>query len=369
VVERIIGYLDPLSCWLLFSWVGKQFMLRPTVVDLGRIPAGGAVRGTIDRAGGARILIIDPLHVETMDRLSRMHEVKYLPRLTADNLAELVVWPDVLVVRSGHAIDGALLDRAKRLSLVVRAGAGADNLDLDWARQLGIAACNVPNASAASVAEHTIALLLAASRRLREAFLGARKEDLIGTELSGRTLAIVGYGAIGAKVGQLARAFGMHVAAVAREWPPERLSKVRACGVEPMSLAEAFKVADAVSIHLPLVPETRGLVGSELLSRLHGGLVVNVGRSGVLCHKALLAALEAGNVLAAASDVVDANDTSEALAQHPRFVATPHIGAMTDQAQRRVGLAVEEALAAFLAGDPLPNSLFEPTNSKGAACA
>lgn len=299
----------------------------------------------------AKVLILDPLHSKIVSRLSSAHEVRYLPSLLPRDLEELGDWPEVLIVRSGHRITGALLDRASSLRLVIRAGSGSDNIDLQRAADLGLTVCNVPDASTVTVAEYTLALLLAAARRVPEALAGARKEDLLGVEMRGKTLGILGYGAIGRAVGELGTGLGMRVLAVVRTPCPERARDAARRGVELVSLEEAFSVSDAVTIHVPLGPDTQRMVAEEQLSQLRGGIVVNVARSGVLCHHSLLRELQRGRVVAAASDVVEAQDAPSDLLSHPRFIWTPHIGAMTDDAQLRVAAAAEDALSAFLAGD------------------
>lgn len=267
-----------------------------------------------------------------------------------------------LVVRSATKVDAELIEAAPSLRVVGRAGTGTDNIDLTAATAAGILVVNAPHANALSVAEHTMALLLALARRVPEGDRTVRsggweRSRLRGVELAGKSLGIVGLGKIGALVAERARAFGMRLLAYDPFVSGERIAGLGAEAVE--RLEHLFEAVDFVTLHVPLTPQTRGLVGSSILEKARPGLrLVNTSRGGVVDEAALAAAIRSGRVAGAALDVFAAEPpTASPLLTLPQVVVTPHVGASTAEAQDRAGREVAVAVAAALRGELVPTAV------------
>jgi phosphoglycerate dehydrogenase-like enzyme len=238
---------------------------------------------------------------------------------------------------------------------VVRAGTGLDNVDVAAARERSVMVSNTPTANSVSVAELVFGLVLALERHLVEAVSYLRrghweKTRYAGREIAGRTLGLLGFGAIGRAVAVRARAFEMPVIAcdpLLTTWPAEY------AWAKPVSRDELFAGADILSIHVPLTPETRGAVGGrELALMRRDAILVHAARGGVVDEGALLAALQAGALRGAALDVFEHEPPFTAgtpggehpLLALPNVIATPHLGAATAEAQRRAGMEAAEIM-------------------------
>jgi D-3-phosphoglycerate dehydrogenase len=249
--------------------------------------------------------------------------------------------------------DGALMDMAPELKVIARHGIGTDNVDLAAATARGIVVCNTPDAPTIPTAEHTIALLLAAARRVTHSerlLRAAAMQDYFGAhdglELAGRTLAVVGLGRIGGRVATVARALGMRVVGFDPPVPPERFA---ALGVERAEMLEAaLAQADAVTLHLPLTPASYHLLDAAMLARIKpGAILVNCARGGLVDEAALLEALESGRLRGAALDVfeVEPPPPDHPLLRRDDVVCTPHLGGSSDLSKERlVRAAIEQAL-------------------------
>ena len=303
-----------------------------------------------------RILIADPLEKSGIDILrSAGAEVTVVESADRPRLKELIADADALVVRSATKATRELLAAAPKLKVVGRAGIGVDNVDVPAATELGVLVVNAPTANVMSAVEHTFALLLALARHIPAADASMKRGEwdrktFKGVELQGKTLGLVGFGKIGQRVGARARAFEMEVIFVD---PAIDAARGRQLGAEKVTVDELVERADVVSFHCPLNPGTRGILGAERIARLRkGALVVNCGRGGVVDETALLAALESGHLAGAALDVYEQEPPNRPeLARHPRVVATPHIGAQTDEAQERIAVETANMVIAALAGD------------------
>ncbi|GAA3668296.1 NAD(P)-dependent oxidoreductase [Microbacterium marinilacus] len=245
-------------------------------------------------------------------------------------------------------VDGDMMRRAPRLRIVARHGAGADTVDQQTAAQLGIRVTTTPGANSRAVAEHAVALLLAVRRGIGVAAREGAAADralLTGRELGGATLGLLGFGRIAREVARIARdGFGMRVLAHDPFAPAEAFA---AAGVESASLARISQESDAVSVHIPLTAETRGVVGAGFLGRLPpGAVVVNTSRGGVVDEDALLSAIASGHLAGAGLDVttVEPLPGDHPLRRHPQVVVTPHVGGQTAEAMRRVALEAADAL-------------------------
>jgi len=303
-----------------------------------------------------KVLVTDPADKAALERIRAAgHEVVEKSGLQGAELARALDGFQALLVRGATKVTAEVLRGAPSLEVVVRAGTGLDNVDVAAARERGVAVHNTPAANSISVAELTLGLIVAFERHVAPAAadLAAgrwEKTRFAGRELSGRRLGLVGFGRIGREVALRARAFEMEVVAcdpVLTEWP-RAFEWVRA-----LPLDELLAASDIVSLHLPLLPETRNRIGARELGLMRkDAVLVNAARGGIVDEAALLAALQGGRLRGAVLDVfaVEPPGASPLLAL-PNVLATPHLGASTAEAQRRAGdeaaAILVEALAAL----------------------
>jgi len=265
---------------------------------------------------------------------------------------------DAVIVRSRTKITADVLAAAQRLKVVGRAGVGVDNIDLEAAKARGITVVNAPQASTQAVAELAIGLMFALARRIPEADAGMKrgewlKKQLTGTELHGKTLGVVGMGRIGSRVGALAKALGMEIIGYDPLIPAEEIARR---GATPVAeLTDLYAQADVITLHVPLTPQTRGMVNAEAFAQMKPGvLLICAARGGVIDEDALYHALESGQVGGAGLDVFAQEPPGASrLVTHPRVVATPHIGAQTREAQTRVATDIATEVLAALKGEKL----------------
>ncbi len=259
---------------------------------------------------------------------------------------------DALIVRNRTRVDAALLDAAPRLRVVGRLGVGTDNLAMDELAARGIAVHIATGANAVSVAEHVIGAVLVLSRpalRATEQVIAGAwpREALIGRELAGRTLGLLGLGATARAVAQRALALGMQVVAsdpVITDGGPR---------VRMVDLEELLPLADVVSVHAPLLDSTRGLIDADAIARMPAGaIVVDTSRGGIVVHDAVIAALRSGHLAGAALDVFEEEPlTAELAARYarvPGLLLTPHLAGVTHESNVRVSEVVADAIAAEL---------------------
>jgi D-3-phosphoglycerate dehydrogenase len=301
-----------------------------------------------------RILIADSLDPAGLELLQKAGvEIHQLQKEERDRLPEILVDFDALIVRSTTRVTADLLRAGKRLKVVGRAGIGVDNVDVAAATQLGILVVNAPTANLVSATEHTFALLLSLARRVPAADAsmkaGEWNRKLTGVELQGKTLGIVGFGRIGQRVADRGRGFAMEIVAYDPFLDPAAARKLQ---VELLPLEDLLRRSDMVTLHTPLSPETRNLIGRERLALMKkGALLVNCARGGIVDEEALLEALESGLLGGAALDVfAEEPPTDLRLVRHPKVVATPHLGAQTHEAQERISRETAEMVLAALAG-------------------
>ncbi|WP_028066589.1 C-terminal binding protein [Solirubrobacter soli] len=271
---------------------------------------------------------------------------------------DLAIERDAVAILAGPIIplDRAHLSRLETCRAIVRYGVGLDNVDIDSAQELGIAVGNVPEYGHEEISNHAIALLLGLSRKLFE-FDAAVRRGGTGipapqsvARLSQRTLGLVGYGRIGRRVAEKARAFGLEVVA----YDPYAAT---ADGVELLGLDELLRRADILSLHVPLTPETRHMIGARELARLApGSLVINIGRGGLVDEDALVAALHSGHIAGAALDVTEIEPLplSSALLDAPNVILTPHVAWVSEVALSDLKrLTAENALRLIGAREPV----------------
>jgi D-3-phosphoglycerate dehydrogenase len=309
-----------------------------------------------------RVVIAEEIAAAGQDLLAEACEVDLAVGATRRALLARLTGAAALVVRSATRVDAALIAAAPSLRVIGRAGTGTANIDLDAAPRAGVLVVNAPSANAVSAAEHTMALMLALARRIPEADRSLRaggweRGHLMGVELSGKTLGIVGLGRVGSEVAQRAGAFGMHLVGYDPFVSPER---GRAMGVEMTSrLEELMAQSDFVTLHVPLTAGTEGFIGTAALEAARPGLrLVNAARGALVDEAALEAAIRSGRVAGAALDVFSHEPpVGSPLLGLPQVIATPHLGASTAEAQQRAGVEVAAAIIAALRGDLVPTAV------------
>jgi D-3-phosphoglycerate dehydrogenase len=264
---------------------------------------------------------------------------------------------DALIVRSATQVDADLLQQAPRLQVIGRAGVGVDNIDLQMAQEKGIIVVNAPEAASQAVAEHALGLMLALARRISAADASMRagqweKKQFKGVELGGKVLGILGVGRIGALLAENARNLGMQTIGYDALLTKE---EVQNRGVQPVSMDEVLRQSDFLSLHVPLSDETRGIIDADALASMKSrAYLISTARGGVVDEGALLRALDDGQLAGAALDVFEHEPPLDwALVRHPAVVTTPHIAAMTDEAQRRAAIGVAQEVLSALQGKSL----------------
>lgn len=264
-------------------------------------------------------------------------EVAYRPEITPDELDEAIAEAEAVFVRSRTQLRRQTLARAPRLRVVGRAGTGLDNIDVAYAESRGVRVLNTPGANANAVAELTLALMLMLARRVLPGVDSVRAGSpakLKGVELAGKTLGLVGFGNIGRLVAALARGFGMETIAhdplISLDQVPEALRVVPLCGLD-----ELIRQSDFISLHVPALDSTCGMVDAAFLSGCKpGAYLINTARAELVETQAVQTALEEGRLAGYATDLPESAGT---LLEHPNAIITPHIGASTQESQRRAG--------------------------------
>ena len=272
-----------------------------------------------------------------------------------------------LGVQLTTAVDEALLARLPALEIVADYAVGYDNVDLPAAARRGVAVTHTPDVLTDATADLTWALILAVARRLLEAdrlarsgqWAGWHPRQLLGRELTGGTLAILGLGRIGEAVARPGRAFGMRVG---DRSPSARPPREREREARRLELREALGVADVVSIHLPLTDETRHLLDAQRLAHMRSdAILVNTARGPIVDEEALADALEGGRLLGAGLDVHEREpDVHPRLAASPRTVLLPHVGSATVATRERMAEVVARNLRAVIGGEPPPDPVPGP---------
>lgn len=316
----------------------------------------------------ARVLVTEPIDEAGLALLAAEHEVVHRPGCSPEELLALIPDFEALVVRSATAVTAEVLSAGHRLLVVGRAGVGVNNIDVDAATARGIVVVNVPDGNTIAATEQTFALLLALARRVPDAVASLRagrwdRQAFVGTELRGKTLGVVGLGRIGQEVARRAQAFGMAVCGYDPFLPAERAEAV---GIRFLPMAEVVATCDVLTVHTPLTPETRGMIGErELTAMKPGALVLNCARGGIIDERALRAALESGHLGGAAIDVFEEEPAADnPLVRLPNVVATPHLGASTREAQSTSAVEVARYVRAVLAGAPVQTAVNLPALSE-----
>lgn len=301
-----------------------------------------------------RVLITDSLSAAGLEVLKQSPEIEIDVRsgLSPEEVREALHEADGIIIRSATKLTAAILKGQPRLKAIVRAGVGVDNIDLPAATREGIVVMNTPAGNTTSTAEHTIAMMMALSRNIGRAAASMRegkweRSKFTGTQLAGKTLAILGLGRIGQAVAQRARGLEMRVLGYDPFLSAERAGEQ---GIELFRDIDAMIAdCDYLTVHTPLTNETRGVINAERLGRMKKGVrVINCARGGIIDENDLAEALKSGHVAGAALDVfLQEPPVSSPLPGLPNVLCTPHLGASTDEAQELVAIEAAEILAGF----------------------
>jgi len=308
------------------------------------------------------VLIAEELSPATLEALGPDFEVRNCDGANrSELLAALSTGVDAVLIRSATKMDSEAITAAKGLKVIARAGVGLDNVDIQAATAAGVMVVNAPTSNIVSAAELTISLLLASARFITPAHAALKngkwaRSKYTGAELFEKTLGIVGFGRIGQLVATRMQAFGMDVVAYDPYLQPARAAQL---GVRLITLDELLAQSDFITIHLPKTAETVGLIGAEQLKLVKPSVrIINAARGGIIDEQALADAIRAGKVAGAGIDVFAKEPcTDSPLFEFEQVVATPHLGASTDEAQEKAGIAVAKSVRLALAGELVPDAV------------
>jgi len=296
---------------------------------------------------------VNPILKEILDKNGL--KVTYEPEITPEQLAEKIGDYEVIVVRSRTKIVKELVEKADKCKIIARVGVGLDNIDQDTAKAKNIRVINAVEGAITAVAELVIGLMLSMAREIPRADREIRngnwlKKEMMGSELKGKYLGIIGLGNIGKRLGRLARALNMNVIGYDAVPIDEEFSKE--VGLMKSDLDTLLASSDYVSLHVPLLDSTKHMINAEKLRLMKKTAhIVNTSRGGVIDEEALYNALKGGNLAGAALDVFEAEPaTGNKLTTLPNFIATPHIGAQTKEAQSLAANVIAEKIIQILRG-------------------
>ncbi len=310
-----------------------------------------------------KVFVADKLALEGIAALKEYGplEIDFAPGLDVEAAIPHIADADAVIVRSETKIRGKLLEAAKKLRVVGRAGIGVDNIDLDATTERGIVVLNTPDANATTTAELAIAHLFSLSRSLPQADSTTRggqwlRSKFMGSEVTGKTIGIVGFGTIGRLVSERARGLKLRVLGFDPFVNPQTFADY---GVERMELDALLAESDYVTLHCPMTNDTRNLLSAERLQLMKkGARLINCARGGLVDEAALLAAVQSGHLAGAALDVFEKEPPGESpLFAEPRIQFTPHLGASTEEAQTATGVEIAHQIAAYLIKGEIRNAV------------
>ena len=282
-------------------------------------------------------------------------QVTYEPEITPEQIAEKIGMYEVVVVRSRTKITRELIQRAEKCKIIARVGVGLDNIDQDAAKEKNIRVINAVEGAMNAVAELVVGLMLSLAREIPRADREVRngnwiKKELMGTELRGKYLGIVGLGNIGKRLGRLAKSFNMNIIGFDVMPIDEEFSKE--VGLMKADLGTLLASSDYVSLHVPLLDSTKHMINAEKIATMKStARIINTSRGGVIDEDALYDALKNGNLGGAALDVFEIEPaTSNNLRELPNFISTPHMGAQTKEAQSLAANVIAEKIIQILRG-------------------
>ncbi|MDA8723625.1 phosphoglycerate dehydrogenase [Alphaproteobacteria bacterium] len=288
-------------------------------------------------------------------------DVDVKPGLSPDELKAIIADYDGLAIRSATKVTADILNAATNLKVVGRAGIGVDNVDIAAATKRGVIVMNTPYGNAVTTAEHAITLMLSLARQIPDANESTKagkweKSRFMGTEITGKTLGLIGCGNIGTIVAERAQGLKMRVIGYDPYLSPENATRL---GIEKLELDELLARADFITLHTPLTDATRNIISADALNKTKNGVrIVNCARGGLVDELAMAAALKSGHVAGAAFDVFEVEPaTDNVLFGFDNVIATPHLGASTTEAQEKVALQVAEQMADYLMKGAVTNAL------------
>jgi D-3-phosphoglycerate dehydrogenase len=307
------------------------------------------------------VLIAEELSPATVEALGPDFEIRECDGSDREQLLAAIVDADAILVRSATKVDAEALAAATSLKVIARAGVGLDNVDVKAATQAGVMVVNAPTSNIVSAAELAVALLLACARNIAPASQSLKdgqwkRSKYTGVELTDKTVGIVGLGRIGLLVAQRLSAFGVKLVAYDPYVQPARAAQL---GIRMASLDDLLAESDFITVHLPKTADTVGLIGEEALRKVKPSVrIVNAARGGIVDEHALYVALKEGRVAGAGLDVFASEPcTDSPLFEFESVVATPHLGASTDEAQEKAGIAVARSVRLALAGELVPDAV------------
>ncbi|RJP17446.1 MAG: phosphoglycerate dehydrogenase [Candidatus Abyssobacteria bacterium SURF_5] len=309
---------------------------------------------------------LSPAGIEVFVRAKEI-DVTVEKSLNPEQLKDALREFDALVVRSSTKVTADILTQADKLKVIGRAGIGVDNIDVPAATRRGIVVMNTPLENAIAAAEHAISLMMALARRIAQADASMKagrweKSKFVGTEIFNKTLGIIGVGTIGSIVAERASGLKMKVIAYDPYIPPQTASR-RAIPLVPLD--ELLKDSDFVTLHVPLIEETRNLIDARALNKMRThAMIINCARGGIVNEKDLYDALSSGRIGGAALDVFEHEPpTDHRLCKLSNVICTPHLGASTIEAQENVAVAIAEQVADYLLRGNIRNAVNVPSVS------
>ena len=318
-----------------------------------------------------KVLVSDPLGKKGMDALKKEKNIQVDERagLRPEELKKIIANYEAILIRSTTTLTKDIIEAAKNLRVIGRAGVGVDNVDLETATKQGIIVLNTPGSNTISTAEHTFSLLLALARNVPQADKSVKngewnRKKFTGVELNKKVLGLIGFGRIGKEVVKRANAFCMKVLVFD---PFISKESVKEYPIEFLDLETLLKNSDFISLHIPLTLETKNIINEKTLKLCKKGVrIVNCARGGVVDEKALFDAMNAGRVAGAAFDVYEKEPPiGNPLLELPNFVASPHLGAATEEAKENVALDVAEQVIDALNNRVVRNALNLPNLDPG----
>ncbi len=309
-----------------------------------------------------KVLAADGISTKGIELLQKEFEVVVKEKISHEELLEIIPEFDALMVRSASKVTADVIQRAEKLKIIGRAGVGVDNIDIPAATAKGIIVINSPGGNTIAATEHTMAMMLAMSRNIPIANETVQKgewnrKQYVGVELRGKTLGVIGMGRIGSGVAKRALAFDMNVIAYDPYINEERAKNL---GVTVGTLDEVIAKADFITVHMPLTPETKGMISMPQMKKMKKGVrLVNCARGGIIDEADLAQAVKEGIVAGAAIDVFvnEPIPADHPLLGVPGIVLTPHLGASTVEAQIGVSVDVSEGILAALKGEPVATAV------------
>tara|TARA_Y100000748_G_C15452400_1_gene471486 strand:- start:150 stop:1073 length:924 start_codon:yes stop_codon:yes gene_type:complete len=300
-----------------------------------------------------KILIVDPIHHSALEKLSKRYNVINKIHPDRTKLIKLISNADVLILRSGVRLDENIIDNAEKLKLIARAGTGLDNIPVEYCKNKKIKVFNIPNTSYLSVAEFTFGMMISLMRKINKADAQLRnnvwkKPQLYGNSLNGKTLGIVGLGKIGSCVAKIAKGFNLNILATANKNNNERKKVLASQDIKLLSLEELLKKSDIVSLHVPLSETTKNLISLDQLEIMKpSSYLINLSRGEVVNEEDLILCLKNQVIAGYATDVYKIEKKKSELFNLDNSVFTPHIGAMTHEAQKEIGRILVEKIDQF----------------------